>query len=129
MAELAKDLDAFLRNTEDLAGQVDRQKEELRVLQAKLASSREWNTRLNEKITALEAAAPWGPDGWDEKFFFDREMTITFKKIWRNGDARSRRLTLRPKLGVPTILLGDHNEALLLRAVEKMNGRTRAKPE
>jgi hypothetical protein len=129
VSEFARGLDEFLGESRVLKATVDRQEKEIALLKKKLSTAHQWKNRLTEKVSVLEAARPWGPDGWDEKFLFDQQMTVKFTKRWRSGDERSHRIALVPKVGRKTVVIGGHNEALLCKAIEEMNGRKRTGPE
>jgi len=126
MSELAKDLGKFLKESDDLAHEVVRLKAEVQRLEDALRSSREWNDRLNEKVTTLELGVPEGPDAWDERFMFDKQVTIRFRKRTRGDMDSCHKIVIAPRSGRKTILFGGRSEPLLRKAIEVMNGRKRA---
>ena len=129
MSELAKDLGKFLRDSEALKVENDQLHHQVRILTGQLKVAHEWKQRLSEKVSMLEGQRPWGPDGWDEKILFDKQMTVKFSKRFRAGDDQARRVSLIPKIGRTTVVIGRYDELLLRRAIEEMSGRKRTSPE
>lgn len=129
VSDVVAQLEAVFEAKRKLEKDNVRQDSELTLVRLKLVTTQEWNARLTDKIAALEAARPWGPDGWDEQFFFDKQVTITFRKKWQNEEARAQKITIDPKVGPKTIVFGSYKQPLLRRAIEQMNGRKRASSE
>ena len=129
MSGLAKDLGKFLRDSEALKVENDELHHQVRILTGQLKTAHEWKARLAEKVASLEGQRPWGPDGWDEKILFDKQITVKFSKRFRAGDDQARRVSLIPKIGRTTVVIGRYDELLLRRAIEEMSGRSRQSPK
>jgi len=125
MANIADDLEAILGARRELVEVVAEKDREIANLRESLKEAQGWWIRLEQKCKVLEGDSKGVLDAWDEDFLFQTRSNINFG---RRSDG-TRRVSIRPKVGVKTIVRCAQvkdGESLLRAAMNKANGRTRS---